>query len=447
MRALSALAARVRSAHPDHHAIARGMGWVAVFVFIGKLVGAAKEMAVAYRYGVSAEVDAYLFVFNLINWPVSLWFSVLSVVLLPLAARIRQVSAAEIPVFRAELLGISLALGGILTLLVWLGLSLLLRSSWTGLPVTTVAIAVAMAPALSWLAPMGVVISLFSTWTMAAGRHFNTLLEGLPALILLIAVLAFPGGIESLVWGTLVGSALHLASLSIPLSKRKEIERPRFSLLSHYWPIFLQGFSVMLLGQAMMSPINIIDQFFAAQLGSGAIATLGYANRIVALVLGLGATAVGRATLPVFSMAQVERGEQTYCIAMHWVRLLFTLGVLSMLASLWVAPWAVGLLFERGAFTPDDTKAVAEVLRFGLIQVPFYFAGLLLVSLLASQRKHKLIAIGAGVNLIVKIFANFILVPLMGIGGINVATAIMYLFSFAMLCSFAKTTVIKLEDA
>src|SRR5215475_3724216 len=116
--------ARLRNAHPDHQAIARGMAWVTLFVCLSKLAGAAKEMAIAYRYGVSVEVDAYLFVFNLVNWPVGVWFSVLTAVLVPLAARIRQGAAAELPRFRAELLGLTLLLGVTLWFMAWLGVPL-----------------------------------------------------------------------------------------------------------------------------------------------------------------------------------------------------------------------------------------------------------------------------------------------------------------------------------
>jgi putative peptidoglycan lipid II flippase len=429
MRALSALAARVRAAHPDHHAIARDMGWVAMFVFVGKLAGAAKEMAIAYRYGVSAEVDAYIFVFNLVNWPVGLWFGVLTVVLLPLAAHIRQNAAAELSAFRAELLGLSLSIGGILTLLVWLGLSLLLQSSWTGLPLETAAIAADMTPVLVWIAPTGVVISLFSAWMLAGSRQVNTLLEGVPALVLLLAVLTFPGGAEPLVWGILGGFALHLVSLAIPLGQRSEIEAPRFSRLSPHWPAFWQGFSIMLLGQALMSLITIIDQFFAARLGSGAIATMGYANRIIALILGVGATAVSRATLPVFSKAQATGGVKTNRVAMHWVRFLFILGVLGMLVGWWIAPRAVKLLFERGAFTVDDTQAVAEVLRYGLLQVPFYFAGLVLVSYISSRRLYTLLFWSGVFAIAVKITANAVLITLYGIKGMMIGYALVYAFN------------------
>ena len=72
---------RLAKFHPDHQAIARGMVLVVLFVFFGKLAGAAKEVAIAWRYGVSEEVDAYLLVLNLVSWPVGVWFSVLTVVL------------------------------------------------------------------------------------------------------------------------------------------------------------------------------------------------------------------------------------------------------------------------------------------------------------------------------------------------------------------------------
>lgn len=432
--------ARLRNAHPDHHAIARGMVSVALFVCLGKLAGAAKEMAIAYRYGVSPEVDAYLFVFNLVSWPVSVWFSVLTVVLVPLAARIRQGAAVELPRFRAELLGFALLLGGVLALLAWLGLSLLLRSSWPGLPSMTVTIAANMAPALTLLVPLGVLISLFSAWLLAAGRHVNTLLESVPALVILVALLAFPGGgAEPLGWGTLAGFALHLVSLAALLARRGEIEAPYFTRQSPQWLTFWQGFGIMLAGQALMNFIGIIDQFFAAPLGTGAIATLSYANRILALMLGLGATAVARATLPVFSRAHAQGGEQLQQTATHWVRFLFVLGVVAMIVGWWLAPWAVKLLFEHGAFTARDTLVVTEALRYGLGQLPFYFAGLVLVSVLASQRKYHVIFVIGALNLVVKIAANALSIPYFGVSGLMLATSSMVGFS----CLFSSIVVFK----
>lgn len=425
---------RLRNAQAHHHAIAQGMVWVALFVLLTSLARAAREMAIAYRYGLGAEVDAYLFVFNLISWPASVWFSILTVVLVPLAARVQQGSPVELPLFRGELLGLTVLLGLALTFLGWLGLPFLLRSSLTGLSSATGTLATNMVPALILLVPLGLVIGLFSAWMLAAGRHTNTLLESVPALVLLIVLLAFPGGgAEPLVWGTLGGFALHMVTLGVYLERRGEIEKPCFTRRSPQWATFWQAFGITLLGQALMSFTTIIDQFFAAHLGTGAIATLSYANRILLLILGLGATAVSRATLPVFSRAQVQGGQQLPHIAAHWIRLLFMLGVVAVVVSWWLAPWAVKLLFERGAFTAQNSEMVTEVFRYGLAQVPFYFSSIVLVSLLASQARYRAITTVSAIILVMKIVANVSIVPWLGLKGIVLGTAWMYAGSL-LLC-------------
>jgi putative peptidoglycan lipid II flippase len=424
----------ISKAHSDHYAIAKGMAWVSLFVFIGKLAGAGKEMAVAYRYGVSVEVDAYLLVFNLLSWPVSVWFSILTGVLIPLVAHMRQNSSADIPKFRAELLAFSLLLGLNVALIAGLGMPALLRSSWLGLSVSTQSVAIHAIPTMLVLAPLGVLIGLFSAWLLSAGRHVNTLLEGVPALTILITILLLPNhGIEALVWGTVGGLFLHLISLVIPLAWRSEIEMPSFTQHSPQWLVFWHGFGIVLAGQILMSFATLIDQFFAAQLDTGAIATLSYANRILALILGLGATAVSRATLPVFSRIQAESENQLHKITLHWANILFMMGIVAMLMAWWLAPWGIKLLFERGAFTAQNTETVTEVFRYSLAQLPFYFSGMVLVSLLVSQRKYRAIATSASINLFVKVIANFMLVPWLGINGIVLATNIMYIISTLFL--------------
>jgi len=416
-------------ADPDSHhgSIARGFLWVSFFVLLGKLAGAGKEVAIAYRYGVAAEVDAYIFILNLLTWPVGVWFSVLTVVLVPMAARVRQTVPAELPRFRAELLGLTVLLGLALAGLAWLGMPWLLRSSVTGLPDRTLSLAAGMAGELVPIALLGALISLFSAWMLASGRHANTLLESVPALIILLAILLFPdGGAGPLVWGTLVGFGVHLAGLVALQSRHGGVEAPSFVRRSPQWPTFWPGFGVMLAGQMLMGLAVLVDQFFAARMAAGAIAELSYANRILALILGMGAMAVSRATLPVFSQARLALSEQVRRVAAYWARIMFALGAAAMVLGWWLAPWVVRLLFERGAFAERDTAVVAEVLRYGLTQLPSYFAAIVFVSLLASQGRHRTIAAVAGVGLLVKLAAMMILTPMLGVNGISLASSIMY---------------------
>jgi peptidoglycan biosynthesis protein MviN/MurJ (putative lipid II flippase) len=409
------------------------MTWVALFVLLASIARAAREVIIAYRYGVGAEVDAYLFIFNLVNWPVAVWAGVLTVVLVPLAARMQRQTAAEIPRFRAELLGLALLLGSGLTVLAAFGLLFLLSSSWTGLSLDSLSYAKSMVVPLSLLTFLGVLIGLLSAWTLAGGRHLNSLLEGVPALVLVVILLAASGGgVKPLVWGTLCGFAVQLAALTIPLARKGAIERPRVGRQSPHWPAFWQGFSIMLAGQTLMGLTTVADQFFAAHLGVGAIATLGYANRILALILGVGALAASRAMLPVFSRAQGAAGH-VFDLAAHWTKILFALGIIGLLVAWWLAPWLVELLFRRGAFSSSDAQLVTQVLRYGLAQLPFYFSALVLTSFITSRGLYAWLFWSGAIGLGVKLLGNMLLPPILGIGGIALATGATYAVNLVFL--------------
>ena len=62
--------------------------------------------------------------------------------------------------------------------------------------------------------------------------------------------------------------------------------------------------------------------------------------------------------------------------------------------------------FQRGAFTAENTEAVAHVLRWGLLQLPFYFGVLILVQLLASQNRYRIMAAIAVGNFALKAALN-----------------------------------------
>ena len=410
----------------EHKQIAQGMLVVGSFVLIAKLAGMTKEMAVAWRYGVSETVDAYLFVFNVAQWPLGILAGVIASVLVPFAVKLRHEMPGEISQFRAELLGAVLFIGVSLGAIAWLLLPWLVQQSWVGLTVEQITPAVGMASYMSCLLPLGLLARLFATWTMAGNRHLNTLAEGAPALAILAAVF-LTGGSRALIGGTIVGFAIWVLLLYFPLASRAEIERPLFSFKSPHWRLFLSAIGTMILGQTLMSFVTLADQFFAAHLGLGSLSTLGYANRILSLVLGLGATVIARASLPVLSRAHVEGQTDVARIASRWAVLMFGIGMLITILGLWLAPEIVKLIFQRGQFSAEDTARVAVILRYSVIQVPFYFSSIVLVYALLSQERHtSMIVIGAS-GLMIKLLMALILVPKLGLGGLVLSTSGVYL--------------------
>lgn len=426
------LLARWSGASVEHHQIVRGMLWVSIFVFAGKLVGATKEMVVAWRFGVGPEVDAYLFIFNLVQWPVGMWFAALTTVLVPLSTRLTRDGPAEADRFRGELLGATLWLGLLLMVLCWSGLKLLLVTSSTGLSPAASRAAEDMLSRMVWLAPLGLVVGLFSTWMLVGERHANTLLESVPSFFIAVAVLAFASaGGAALVWGTVLGFLCHALLLGSALA-RNGFVRPRLSWSSSHWPAFRSGFGIMFVGQIFVSLTSVIDQFWLASVGDGALSTLGYANRVIALVIGLAATAIGRAMPPVLARARVQGHARVHRIAGFWVRLIFGVGIVALALGWWLAPQVVRLLFERGAFTSANTLAVSDVLRCLLLQVPFYFASVALFYSLANADHYVRLAGIAVVLFAVKVLGNALLAPTFGVNGIALSTSAMYVVSAAL---------------
>jgi putative peptidoglycan lipid II flippase len=407
---------------------------VGTFALLGKVVSAAKEIAVAWRFGVSAEVDAYLLVLNLINLPVSIWASVLSVILLPMAAKLQRESPEGLRHFRAELLGATLVAGGLIGVVAQVALPHLLASTWLGLPPRTRSLAIQMVPVLGWLVLPGLLVGLYSVWMMSAGSHLNTLLEGMPALGILLAVLA-SGGIEPLIWGTLVGTVVQLGCLAVAARQRNRADAPAFSLTSPQWAPFWQALSIMLLGQVILSLTTVVDQFFAAGLGEGAISSMGYANRILALILGVVAIALTRATLPVFSHSGAEETARVRGLARRWAGLMWLSGVAVVAVGWLAAPWGVKLLFERGTFTSGNTEVVSSLFRLGLLQLPFYFASLVLVSLLASVGRYGLLFVSGVVGLSVKVLASYLLIPRLGVGALMLSNALVYAANLLLMAN------------
>jgi putative peptidoglycan lipid II flippase len=433
-RVIERIRRRLAEADSQHRRIASGFLWVSMFVLVGRLAGAAKEMAIAWRYGVSATVDAYVFLYNLITWPVSVWFSVLTVVLVPLIAHASKADPKNLPRFRAELLALTLLAGVALALLAAIGLPRFLETGWAGLHGAAVQQALAMAAPLALTLPLGLVVSLFSVWMLASGRHGNTLLEAVPAFTLLILLLLPPTWVpDPLVWGTVAGLAFQMFGLGVPLRRSGELQAPVLGLRSPAWQLFWGSIGVLSIGQLLSSLTGIIDQFFAAGLNQGALSTLGYANRILALIQGMGAVAIARSTLPVFSMERAQHGRDINALALRWAQIMFVGGLAMAACCALVAPILVALLFERGAFTPENTRAVVNVFSFSLLQVPFYFAALVLVSALASARRYSLIALSGMFNLLVKLIFAYLLVGRFQLIGLVLSTAAMYAFSLLLL--------------
>ena len=425
---VGALTAAAGSAQPADRTILRGIVWGTLFVLAAKFAGALKEMVVAWRFGVGSEIDAYLFVFNWATWPLAVWFAAVSAVVVPLFAQLRaERPAAELLQLKRELFGGALLLGLLLSGAMAMLLHGLVAAPQLGLPAETAAQAAAIATPMAGLVALGVPICLLSAWMIADQRYANTLFEGVPAFtIALLLSSAVVAGLDGLVLATLVGFALHLIALLIALGRRRSLALPSLSLRSPHWAGLYRGIGIALAAHALLAAVVLIDQWFAAGLPAGSVATLGYANRVLALVIGIGVTAVARATLPVFSAARFDQGDALWRVTCRWAAWLLLAGVGAVAVGWWGAEGVVILLYERGAFGQQDSQAVSLVLRHGLLQLPCYFGAVVLQSMFSAQAWYGALLLASAVGMAVKLVASAWLINSYGLLGLQWSTAAMF---------------------
>ena len=406
-------------------AMARGTLVVAVFAALAGAARVAQDAAIAWRHGTGPVVDAYNFMLTLANWPAAVALSVLTLLVVPAEAAMRQQAASEVGRWRSEMFGLTLCFAALSLPLAWWTLHVLTSSGLSGLQPAAAAIAAAGVPLIVLAVPLGLVGAVLAAWLMSVGGQALSLLEALPPLVMVLLLVLASSGLV-LFWGTVLGIAIQVLAMGLVLRLTQAVPRPRLSMDVDQWTAFRRGAFILLVGQMLFALTPLVDPFFAARLGEGQVATLGYANRLILGLQSLAGLALQRASLPLLSQLMATGPAQARRAAMRWAAIAGLVGVFVGLLVAALAEPLVSVLYERGQFTQDSREQVARLLRFGMLQLPPFLAGLTLVTALASERAVGFLAFTAGLGLVTKVMLSALLAPALGVPGLLLATALMY---------------------
>ncbi len=421
---------------------------VGLLVALAKACAALREVAVAWRYGISGTVDAFQLALTVTTWTATIVTAMSTVVLVPRLVALHRREQAH-RAFVAELNGTVVLVAAAVGLLTWATAPQAISLISGGLDDQTRALATSMGLRMAPVASLTILAGYFAIRLQARERFGYSLIEALPAVTTGVLVLVVPSeyGGAPLIWGVLLGLVFQVLWLGW-LTARSDgsIGSVRFRRQSDQWPAIYGSVMFMAAGQIVLAISAPVDQAFAASLGDGSVAALGYATRIVALFTTFGSVVVARAVLPVLSGAvadgQYELGRHQ---TLRWAWLMFALGVAAALLGWVLAPLGIGLLYERGAFGAGETLVVAEVFRYGLLQLPFFLGGLVLVQWNAALRRYQLLLWVSVSTLAAKILLSILLVEALGLVGLMLATSGMYALSSLLMLLFSKGTYEKIR--
>lgn len=403
-----------------------------------KVAAAVKDIVIAGHFGLGDDLDALLIALVIPGFVTGVIAYSLNGAFVPAYIRVRErdgVEAANRLFANVMLLSFFLLL--VCTVLMAAGAGLLLKLlAWEFSPAK-----LELVNSLYFvLLPTVVLGGQITLWGAVLNADEKFALAALapilsPLIIMAALVAVAPGlGIDGLAWAIVVGSVAELVVLGAALARRGLFPAPRWWSEATETRAVLQQYLPAVSASIVMSSTTVIDNAMASWLESGAVAALTYGSKIPAFLAAAGMTALGSAVLPHFSRlvalgdhAAIRHTLNTYG---RWLLLLAVPITLVFIAT---SEWIVRLLFERGAFGPDDTAVVTLVQQMYLIQIPFVMVGILGGRLLIAMSKMYLLTIMAVVNLAVVIVGNLVLMRWLGVAGIALATSIMYVVSAAMI--------------
>lgn len=346
----------------------RSSALVTLIALSASVLGFVVQLLLARQYGVSVDVDAYLFALSVPTFIAGLVSAIMSYELVPRLVACETDRAYQKRYISTLVIGVA-------------GLSLLLSlaGSFSGyiqkemLPIDS---PIRSYKNLTHLIFLGWTISAFQvfqgclTAILNAHRRYldGALLALLPYLgmILLLLILGDVAGIRALALGMLTGTIVATIS-GVFLIRRHLLPLKLKNLLWRDIRQLAYSSPYTALAMTCFSSYAVVDAYWAPQAGQGTLATLGYAQR---LVIAFGNLAVaGPSAVVVPRLAQLISNSNFKDFRHFLLRTFVVVGGIAVAVALMMAVFSnqlIQLLFARGAFGQNEVEDVAKTLLFML---------------------------------------------------------------------------------
>jgi putative peptidoglycan lipid II flippase len=410
---------------------------VAGVTLLVKGLAIAKEFTIAWQLGTGDSIDAFLIAFLIPAFVINVVANSLNAALMPTYIQVGEQQGRGAA---GKLLGgaswVSLGLLGLLMLAV-AGLA-----PWY-LPKVAPGFSAAklqLTLHLLWvMVPLIGINGMAVLWgaVLNAGEQF-ALVAIAPALTPIAIVGLLLGWPQlqgfALAVGLVIGAMLELGLITASLRRQRVSMIPRWTGWSPELRQVAGQFFPVMAGACVFASSELIDQSMASHLPAGSVAALGYGNKMVSLPLTLMTTAIGTAVMPYFSqlIGQNKWPELHQLLRRMLPKIFWGAVALAGLLAIFSLP-IVRLLFEHGAFTAQDTAAVAQIQAAFALQIPFHLCGIITVRLLSAAKANQVMLYSAFISLSVNVALNLLFMRWWGVAGIALSTSCVYIVSASFL--------------
>ena len=416
-----------------------GLGGATVVV---ALCGLFREQAVAYRFGTRDAADVFIAAIQIPTLLLNVFSSSLGAGLVPFLVARATGGPPDGDDETARIHTIVYAVVAIVFVVAGLAASLYAPFIAPGF---SVAKAKLLSDVLLVLCLSGILAGVGTYWVilLQAGNRFSrpALTAALPPALAAMFCLACDWGTWAPVVGTAAGFALQAFVLYLLVRSAQIGVAPRRGLPAHL-PLASQVASAAA-ATGLMSGATLIANAWAASLGAGSVATLGFANVAITAVVGFSLKVVGGPLLNDYSrLAAAGDWPRLIAALRRHVLVGWVAGGAVAMAMYWLAEPVIGVLFQRGRFAPEQTAEVAGILFLLALQLPWHVGGAMVTRALSACRANTVLVEAAAINLAVCLALCWLLVDELGLKGVAIAASGMYCASF-VFCAFRLRGIVR----
>lgn len=413
-------------------------------ILISRILGFIRDLFTASTLGASIYSDIFFVAFKLPNLFRRIFAEgAFTQVFIPAFAR-----STHKAVFSANIFLLFLSIILVITLLVNLLPELFTKAIAVGFSEETIEIAAPFVAINFWYLPL-IFAMTFLSGMLQYKNHFATsaFSTALLNISLILALYLSQDKSQSeivyyLSYGVVAGGilqlivhiiAIHNLGLSKLLIGGFKYVRVKSKIIKKDTRKFRNNFFPAMWGNSTAQVSAFLDTFLASFLVTGSISYLYYANRIFQLPLALFAIATAIALFP--RIARYLKNQDEVNAKLFLKRAFWFLAFLltaSTIGGFILAQEITWLLFERGAFSADDTSNTTAVLQMYMIGLlPFGLQKLFILWLYAQEMQLKAAKIATYSLLTYIIFALSLISP-MGVSGLALASTVGGIVSFTL---------------
>jgi putative peptidoglycan lipid II flippase len=407
-----------------------------LITFLSKIVGYLRTVLVAYYFGASAQVDAFVIAMLIPSMVLGIISRGLQTVVIPVYTEEKHKNLIKAKVFVNQIFFVNLIILAAVSVLMFLFPTVFVKIVAYGFKGQRLSLATHFMRYLTIFGLLNVFAGFF-VGILQAEKQFLfpaiTLLIGNALIPVSLFLFAPKIGINSWTIGEILFGTFCFSIMFLFLFYKKRFFHS-FELLHIDWPKIRRLFYLLLpiiFTSGVGALYQIVDKTVASSLTSGSVAALNFAQLIYQVPISLFAAPLASSAYPTLSSLAVEKNNLGYIdvLKKSLSILMFIMLPLSVIFIVY-ARSIVQLLYQHGAFSSSATNLTAFAVSMYAIGIVTLSANILFQRVFFSFKDTKS---PLYITIFVVIFnaaGDVILSKIWGVGGIGLATALSTIIAF-----------------